>query len=205
MAVGDVATMRIHYIQNSQHLYNMLQFLQTDSGATFTSLAQRFTSTGSPTVLADFRACLPTNCLIADLFMSWKRAAVNDELTYPINLAGTSFTSSHNNAPQLAFLVKWTTGFAGRRWRGRTYFPGPGSTSGLDSAGRWPSAAQVAYAAFLANFATQFVAGTPPWQFVIYSPKQNEETPGYIPAPVLAGAATQLPATQRRRSVLAGN
>jgi hypothetical protein len=203
MAVGDVATLRIKYLSQTVQLYNLLQFEQV--GATnLATLIDLWQSVGSPNLITRLRSYLPSYTLIDSFEAFWARSLSIDTATGLVGLAGTGIFSSGALPLQMSVVTSWRTGYAGRRWRGRTYWPAPapGSGSALSSStGQWNSTI-LTNANNLATSLLSVFDGTYGWRFCVYSRAQNRDFPGYAPAPVLHYIVDARPATQRRRGLI---
>lgn len=109
--------------------------------------------------------------------------------------------------PQAAWVVKWSTGLAGRSYRGRTYFSG--LSEGLQASGVWTSAnvtfMDTNLTAFLARYRkTAGVNGD--WGLVVISRVNNGVVrPTPIGTEITGFTSRTIVYTQRRRTVGVGS
>lgn len=114
-----------------------------------------------------------------------------------VNIAGTS--TGNNMPPMTSAVVRWTTAFASRSTRGRTYLPGlnVGFVQNTD-ADRLDSTVQTNLATRAADFVAAY-QGVTAEQFVVLSQKQRSLNAA-IPFTSVTGASVfSLIAVQRRR------
>ena len=106
--------------------------------------------------------------------------------------AGLGAGSGTMMTPQVTFLIKKQTGFAGRKFRGRQYWPGP-TESAVDDGGT----VSVSWVTLLTAIATaQMTAlSSSPWD----GPVLLHSDPSLAPTPIIQLLASNRVATQRRR------
>jgi len=116
-----------------------------------------------------------------------------------VNAGTGSRASQQISPPQVCYLVKRTTGFAGRRYRGRMYIPYVSSTA-VDQFGKLTSGEQTLLNTFATNWGTNLFnavganTGNP---MLLHAESPLSSTP--LPTQVTSHIASQVVATQRRR------
>jgi hypothetical protein len=100
--------------------------------------------------------------------------------------------------PNVTYLLKKTTAFAGRRYRGRTYLPFVQSL-GIQQTGQLTSTEQTMFVTLAAALFTALVAAGPNASelSILHAESPLSDLPA--PTPVLALSASSIIATQRRR------
>lgn len=202
MAIGDLARVSLVYrnVVRGDQAVNTFGFKAISAGATLTNLSTAFKTALVKNTSGGILYPLSSNAETTSLFVRDVQpgTAAEVENDYPAVLGAIA---GDPLPPQVAAVITWRTGLAGRSFRGRTYLPFIDESTSSDGT---VSAPQITR---METVITQMLTVFGPsgsdanWQFVIIS----EEAAGAPRVPkvgsaVTAGLARPILYTQRRRN-----
>lgn len=205
--VGDLAEVVLHHdIGGSDQFECLFGFKAINAGATFANLATAFKTAAVKNTSGGFFYGHHTSHGSASLDVRDVVPGTGAAYTYTYTRVAGANAANPVCAPVMAAVIKWSTGLAGRSYRGRTYNTGFLETE--QSAGLWDSSPVSENQAFADNMVATFgPAGTDPnWQFVVISRWLNKvERAQPVGTTILAGTARNVVYTQRRRIIGKGS
>jgi hypothetical protein len=137
-----------------------------------------------------FRGPLPSSYTIDRSIVRYKNASGATEISETtIGIAG--FDTALAPPPQVSLLVQKISGLAGRKNRGRMYFPAPNEAV-IDAGGNWIGGSLATWQADMNQFYADLVASSIPMVIL-------HDDPADTPTPVSSLNVSPLVATQRRR------
>lgn len=201
-AAGDLAEVIFQKTVASQTTENTFGFENKAGTGTLSSLASDFTTALIKNTSGGLLYTCHTSVSSGELIVRDVKPATGAAVqTTPGAVIGTNNTADLL-PPQCAGVLSFSTGLAGRSYRGRLYFAG--LTEADQAAGTWTAGAVSNMNTIITNLLTVFgpTGSNPDWQWVVISRYLNKSLrPTPIGTAITAGSVRPYVYTQRRRTI----